>query len=405
MQDLIKPFRALHYNTQIISNLSKAVCPPYDVIDEKKKKKLTKQSPYNFCRITQTSSPDSYRQIAKHFDTWLKNKILVQDDVPAFYLFSEKFKFEGKNHRRIGFFCLLRVDKKGVIYPHEKTYHGPKKDRLNLLKEVKANLSPVFIIYPQRLPLLKAINAKFTKRKPFLSVTNFDSVESKIFKITDKKDIEKITNSINFQKFIIADGHHRFSVAQKYASLYKGKFKDINYTFAYLTDSSSGILVLPTHRVIKTGKTFPEVKKELEKYFTIKKTTKRSLEKRLSRQGVFCFGLYHKKTFYFFQLKSSAALDKIFKTKKSRFYRRFDAFILHNFVLKKLKLNKEKIQYTHSIKEIENMASQNTLSFLIRPTPLKDIAQAAKRGYLLPQKTTYFYPKLPSGLILRKFEK
>ena len=175
MSATLKAFSALHYNTEKIKNLSLVVSPPYDVISKKELKTLRKKSPYNFSRVLLASN-NRYKEIGDKFRKWIKDGILVKEKTPALYLYQQNFAIEGKNYKRFGILGLLRMDKKGVVFPHEYTLKAPKKDRSRVIKEVKANLSPIFVIAPKPLKILNSLCHRHLKLKPLLQFKDGEGI-------------------------------------------------------------------------------------------------------------------------------------------------------------------------------------------------------------------------------------
>lgn len=413
MSCLIKPFSATYYNPASAADLSPLVCPPYDVIDKEELVSLKKKSPYNFSRILLAQDND-YKKIGDRFKKWIQKGIFVKDKQENLYLYEQKFNYQGEHYARFGIIALLRMDKKGVVFPHEYTLSKPKKDRKRIIEKVKANLSPIFVITTSALNTLAQIHKSCKKTQPFFQFKDSRGDDNLVWKIGNKEDIKKIVQELNKCQLIIADGHHRFEVAHDYAKKNKKKFKDLNYILAYITDAQKSLLLLPTHRII-TAEVLGCLEK-LGKYFYITKVSQKLLEEKLKKnKGKFCFGIYQNK-FFFLRLKNSLVLDKIVKrftclggfsslnNRDYEIYKHLDVYLLHKIVFPMIGM-KEQIVYTHSIDEAKRKVSNNGIAFILKPPTLKTVFAIANKGYRLPQKSTYFYPKVPSGIVIRKFEK
>ncbi|MFH1767885.1 MAG: DUF1015 domain-containing protein [Candidatus Omnitrophota bacterium] len=400
---LIKPFQALYYSPERIKDFSKVVCPPYDVMDDKEKAKFKRRSPYNFCNILTTDRNNNYRKLKSKFLRWVKDGILIQDEAPCLYLYQQKFKAALKTYVRTGILCLLRIDKDGLVYPHEHTFGAPKRDRYYILKELKANLSPIFVIYPNRLPLLRFLSSRYHEKSFFMRFDDSSGVRNKVWRISDFNIIKKVQKSLAKEKLFIADGHHRFEVARKYFEKRGGKLKNANYILAYFTDATNGLLILPTHRIVKTNHTAEAVLKKLSCRFDILGVNKRRFSGIFAggRKDKAVFGLYAKDNYYLFYLKKSVVLDRIFK-KEEAVYKDLDVSILHKLALSLL--GESDISYTHSLDEAVKGAKGERVAFILRPTPLETVFTMAKKGYRFPQKSTYFYPKLLSGIVIRRLQ-
>ncbi len=399
---LIEPFRGIYYNSYYIKDLAKVVCPPYDVMDKKEENFFRRISPYNFCNILKKDNTSTYAHLKHTFRKWLEEKILIQDKKPYFYLYEQTFKLNNKKKRRVGLLGLLRIDKEKVIFPHEYTFSSPKKDRYYIIKEFNANLSPIFVIVPNKISVLNKIYKKYQKKRPFINFLDLAMVKNKVWRIENKKSIDEIRRAFLNRKVFIADGHHRFEVACKYFRETKGKLKGANYILTYFTDTSNGLTILPTHRIVKLVTSFNDSIDKFKKYFNIISVTQKYLREKINQpvsKEIF-FGMYYNNQCYILKLKSKILLDKIFK--KDIVYRNLDVYILHRLVLKFL--NNGKIKYTHSLDEAMKLSNKKYISFILKPTSLRYVFEIAKKGYRLPHKSTYFYPKLLSGILMRRFE-
>lgn len=398
MADIIKPFRATYYNPAIFKNLSSVACPPYDVISKKQLSVLRRKSPYNFSNILLATN-NNYKEISERLYKWLSEQVLVDDTSECIYLYEQKFNIQGKKYKRFGFLSLLKMDGKRAIFPHEYTLKAPKEDRKRILEEVKANLSPVFIMASKPLKYFHSVYNYYCSKKPFTRFKDLDGNDNYVWKIDDKDKIKKILCEINKNKLVIADGHHRFEVAYEYYKKNKNHFENLNYIMAYITDVQDGLIVLPTHRIVLI-KAIAAAFLKLTQYFDIKEVKNRdSLELRLKAEKNFSFGIYTHGKFYFLKLRDESILDKLFK---GSVYRKLDTYLLHQFVFPMFEIEGQ-IEYTHDIKEVGKMAGKDKTAFILKPASLDEVFSIANKGYRLPQKSTYFYPKVYSGIAIRRF--
>lgn len=396
MSLVVKPFKATYYNPSFIKNYSSVICPPYDVISKEQLALLRKKSPYNFSKVL-IADNNNYQGSGNLLRQWLSSKILIEDKKDCLYLYEQKFNIDGKNFNRFGIVSLLKMDK-GGIFPHEHTLKAPKEDRKKIIKTTKANLSPIFVIAAKSLKSFKRIHRLYSRRKPFLRFKDDDGNDNIIWQIDDKKDINLICSQISKCKLVIADGHHRFEISYDYFRKNKDRFKDLNYILAYITDCQKGLSILPTHRIIKIHDKDNDFFRKLEKYFNITEVTQNSLSKKLKYARRFCMGIYRKEKFYFLKLKSSAILDKI----PNRLYRELDTYVFHKLVLPLFTIDEE-FEYSHNIKTAKKIAGKGKTAFIMRKVPLKVVLTMSSKGFRLPQKSTYFYPKVLSGGIIRRF--
>jgi len=395
MKSTIKPFIATHYNLNFIKDFSKVVCPPYDIISKEDFLNFQKKSEYNFCNILLSLDGD-YKKIGIKFKEWLDKKILIDDDTESLYLYEQKFSFNSKKITRFGIISLLRMDRKNLIMPHEHTLRSPKEDRKKIIEEVNANLSPIFMISFKKIKSLRRIYFKYSKKKPFLNLVDYENNLNRLWKISNKKDIECIVNELENRKLLIADGHHRFEVAYEFYKKNKNKFKNLNYILSYITDLQKGLLVLPIHRIVSVDldENFFE---KLKKYFYIDKISKKDLFLRLKERKRFCCGLYKSSNFYFLKLKENKlGLDKR--------YNGLDSYTLEK-ILKDFFRDRNRITYSHNLEEAINLTLNDKALFILRQPDLSVIFKIVEKKLKLPQKSTFFYPKVLSGLVLRRFQK
>ena len=393
----VKPFRATYYNPLIVRDHSLAICPPYDVISKGELKLLRKKSPYNFAHAL-IADNSNYRASGTILNKWVKEGILIEDEKECLYLYEQKYSVEGVSSIRYGILSLLRMDKKS-IFPHEHTLSAPKKDRKKMIEATKANLSPVFIIAAKKMEIFGAIYKSYARKKPFFKFKDADNNMNRIWKISDQKQIAKLTGAINKCKLVIADGHHRFEISYDYFKKNQKRFKDLNYILAYVIDCQKGLNVLPTHRVVTIQEKDDIFFSKLDKYFKITEVKPVSLKKRLKSQSAFCLGICKNNKCYFLSLKSPDILDRI----PDKLYRELDTYLLRELILPLFKV-KGDVEYTHSLKEAKNMASKNKTAFILRPVSLDTIFKLSSKGLRMPQKSTYFYPKVMSGVAIRRFK-
>jgi uncharacterized protein (DUF1015 family) len=400
MPHTIKAFRATYYNPSIFKNLSRVTCPPYDVINKRQEFSLRRKSPYNFCNVL-LSEGGNYKKLGRRFRQWFNQKILIKDNKESLYLYEQKFKIEGKKYLRFGALALLKMNGKKAIYPHEHTLKAPKEDRKKIIREVQANLSPIFVIASGRLKVLRRLHQSYRRKKPFAVFKDSDGNANRVWKIEDKITIQQLCREFDKHKLTIADGHHRFEVSYGYYLKNKARFKDLGHILAYVTDAQKGLVILPTHRIVSFKENLSLLDNKIGQYFKKEEVKEQELKRKLKNTKEFCFGLYCNGKFYFIKLKNKLILDRIFK---GSIYKNLDTYILHQLVLPLFNIGGN-IQYTHDIAEARKLAIKDKAAFILRPTELEAVFKIANQGYRLPQKSTYFYPKVLSGIVVRTFDK
>jgi len=417
----IKPFRAFFYNQQKVKDLSKVVCPPYDVISPKQQDAYYKQSDYNFIRalLSKEKNPDNatdnkYTRAQEVFEKWIRDQILIQDEKPCIYFYMQKYRVMGVKYKRMGFISLMKLqDPKGSkVYPHERTHARAKEDRLKLWDMLSANLSSIFVCYSDKQKkVTKIFTDHVLPQKPLIDIIDSEGVEHTVWRLADPKLIKEISQSLQDQQLFIADGHHRYEVARELSRIKRGMKKkgggsSYDYLMTYFTDMDSRELrIFPIHRVIKKLSAKLDF---LEECFRIDKVkSKESLTVLLAKAGKneYAFGLYTPAGLRLLRLKNKMLIDK-HVTEGSKAFRHLDATILKNFILDKVSVVSEDIFYTKDVGEAIEMVDKKkaAASFIMNPVGIQQLREIALNGERMPPKTTYFYPKVLSGLTIYKME-
>lgn len=422
----IEPFRAVIYNPGEIRSLSSVVCPPYDVISSEQQQYYHDLHPYNFIHILLSQDipgEDKYRRAAQIFKDWQKDKILIPDRNPAIYFYSQQYTLKGEKRTRLGFIARLYLeDKASTIYTHEHTRLEPKEDRLRLLKAVKANLSPIFVIFPDKKRLIRQIYQKYIQEKrPFVDMVNDDKVSHKLWRLDYQPLLNKLQADMQNENIFIADGHHRYEVARAYRDEMQKKLATplpeagFNYTLAYFTNTdSTGLTILPVHRLVKLAlrpdigrfilslKDFfdvEEVKDKIRFFFLMEK----------GGRGEHVLGMYHGRKYRLLRLKNIKILDRVINDKPLE-SRSLDVSILNYIVLKKILgvdlEDKDTLIFSPYANELIEKADndESRIVFFLNPVKVQQMISLALTGQNMPAKSTYFYPKVLSGLVINKLE-
>jgi uncharacterized protein (DUF1015 family) len=426
-----KAFKAVVYNPQATGDFKQVVCPPYDVISSQAQDILHERSLHNFIHILLAKdSPldDKYRRAGATFRSWLKEKVLIQDGQPAVYFYSQQYVIRGEKKRRLGFISLLKLgDEKGcTVFGHENTHQAAKLDRFKLVKQVKANLSPIFIIFLDKKRIIQRIFQRYIlAQKPFIEVMDDEKTLHKLWRLHDPAALKVIESSTNNENMFIADGHHRYEVSCAYRDLLREKLgaqftgeEDFNFCLAYFTNTDCrGLSILPIHRLLKldTRLDLNDFTVKAKEYFDIDQLKDRArffflMEKAGGAEHL--LGLYKDKKYFLLRLKNVKMLDKLIADKPKE-YRALDVAILNYLVLKnilKLDLNNLKaikLEYSPDPYELMNQVDSDPLNvaFFLNPVKIQQIINIASSGNKMPPKSTYFYPKVLSGLVVYKFEK
>ncbi|HNW39886.1 MAG TPA: DUF1015 domain-containing protein [Candidatus Omnitrophota bacterium] len=424
-----KAFKAVVYNPEKIRDFKQVICPPYDVISSQAQDILHERSLYNFIHILlakDSSADDKYRRAAMIFRDWLKEDVLIQDEQPAVYFYSQQYVIRGEKKTRLGFISLLRLgdEKSSAVFGHENTHNAAKLDRFKLVKQVKANLSPIFIIFLDKKRIIQRIFQKqIPALKPFIEVVDDEKTVHKLWRLTDPDLLKTIESSMNNENMFIADGHHRYEVSCAYRDLMREKLgsqftgdEDFNFCLAYFTNTDyRGLSILPIHRLLKldTRLNLDDFIVKAKEYFDVDQLKDRArffflMEKAGCTEHL--LGLYKDKKYFLLRLKNVKMLDKLIADKPKE-YRILDVAILNYLVLKSilnLDLNNlSTIKYSPDPYELMDEVDSDPLNvaFFLNPVKIQQIINIAVSGNKMPPKSTYFYPKVLSGLVVNKFEK
>ncbi len=418
----IKPFKAVHYNPEKIKDLVEVTCPPYDVISPEQQNAYHKRNPYNFIRISlgKDSPKDNeienkYTRAKMIYEEWLKEGILIEDQKLCIYYCKQEYSVLGEKHSRLGFISLMRLQDEGdtSIYPHENTQSKAKEDRYRLWSLLKTNLSPIFVCFSDTDKRVEKIfNTKVSLTKPFIDLVGDDNVRHTLWRLDDPFLINQIAESLADQELFIADGHHRYEVALEYRnfrlqqqSKSNGQ-EPFNYVMTYFTNiDSRNLEIFPMHRIVKK---FPSRLDFLEEFFRIDKIkTKEDLSILLAKAGKneHAFGIYSREGIRLLRLKNKSIIDQQIQ-EGSPEYRRLDATILKCLVFDRVGVKLDDIFYTKDINQAIAMVDEKEadVSFTMNPVTIQQLKAIALNGERMPPKTTYFYPKILSGLTIYKME-
>ncbi|WP_422926973.1 DUF1015 domain-containing protein [Singulisphaera sp. PoT] len=425
----IRPFRGVRYDVTKVGDLSDVVAPPYDVIDATLQDKLYAASPYNVIRLElnkeePADSPEQnrYTRAARFLKEWTREGTLRPDDHPALYLYHQTYEVEGQVHTRKGFIARVRLESfgQGKIYPHEQTLSGPKADRLALFNATKYNLSPIFGLYPDATnEVLNAVEAGLKDRTP-LEATDHLGVTNRLWPILDQQTHTLVQGLMASKPIFIADGHHRYETGVKFrddltaSGEINGPEDPANFCMMMLVGMSDpGLLILPTHRLVSglPGLTSETLIERLAPEFEVKVVGEGDAGCRAAweeiatggAQDVLGFGTVADNTWIIARLRSDATMDKL-TPDHSPDWRSLGVSILHELTLKHLlgSVGQASCRYVHLIDEVltDVAAKGCDLACLVPPAGMEHVEDIASNLEKMPPKSTYFYPKLLSGLVL-----
>lgn len=441
----VKPLNAIVYNQEKV-NISDVIAPPYDVISDSYRKELYERSPYNIVKLIlakgskDLSDPNNcYDEARKNFLQWLDEKILINIYHPCILYVLQKYTTgDGRNIVRKGFIAKNRIEDFSTkkILPHEFTMGGPKEDRLNLTKKCEVNFSQIFMVYsdPQK-QIEKAVDSIITSEKPFIDVVDDNGVQNIVYKIEDEKTLSLIENVMKDKTLLIADGHHRYETAMNYRNFVLQNSQPItlspdnpiNYVMSYFTNlDDENLLVFPTHRIITRWIEPYVLLEKVKKYFDIEEfefngQNKNEIKAKFlhaieeANQKQISMGLYMKNVNKFYLLKLRENVDSILdEFSVPDVLKKLDLTVLHKVLItKEFGYSEEEQMAQDGIKYIKQESEAFDLidlgkaeaSFIMPYPKIKDIKEISEAGYRMPQKSTYFYPKLLSGIAINPLQK
>ncbi len=423
----IKPFCALRYDLSKAGAIEELTCPPYDIISEEERKAFLERNPYNVIRLELPRGEDPYREAGNTLEQWLSQGILKRDMDEGVYLYEEEFLSavdRGEKKSLLGLICLVRVEdfSAGVVLPHEETLSKAKEDRFNLMKATSCNFSQIYSLYQDEEHVTK-------KRLQNLSRTcspryEFSDglVTHRLWVVNDPVAIEALRNDFAGRRLYIADGHHRYETAIRYRDWNRDEGRYLpgaGYVMMMLCDmADEGLTVFPTHRLIKGIPSFEPEKllascREQFSFYTCE--TMEQAQEKLSgfyEEEKHAFAFYDGESFTVLVLKDVSVMDQLLP-EKSPDSRRLDVAILHSLILERLlgidkenMANQKNLTYTRSSEEAKRSvdSGESQCCFLLNPTRVEEIGRVAANGEKMPQKSTYFYPKLITGLVMNQME-
>ena len=387
----IRPFKAYRYALPA-KDLRGAVCPPYDIIGPELAGKLRKTPECAIhIELPQGGETEKYGNAKKTWNSWKVRGIVRKDPAPAFYVYEQVFKVKGKRFSRTGFFCELKVEEpgKGTVLRHELTLAGPKLDRLNLIRAMRVNTSPIFGLLADPKKSLRGALAKARRQRPLANIKDSEGVAHRLWDCKDAGAIDTIRQAARDNPVLIADGHHRYETSWNYFSeMRKSEGSDgpsSRLLFFICPLEDPGLVVFPTHRVLKAMTLDDVMKKALntEDVFQVRKEKKPAVPK-----APF-FAVTDGKRTFSLRLKNGDGDPALFH--------------LHSFLLPEMK--KEDFIYTHDDKEALALAKRTgKAAILVPPVSVAEMNRVVRAGRLMPQKSTYFYPKIITGLVFRALD-
>jgi len=437
----VRPFRGVHYNQRLVNDLSAVICPPYDIITPQMQDELYRRSEYNFVRVElnrelpqDTAKDNRYTRSAAALEQWLEQGILKVDEAPAIYLHDHYFTHQGREYRRRGIIACVRLEEwdKLVIRPHESMLSKPKSDRLSLLWACQANTSPILALFDDPGQEVSSLLAVQESNKPIISLSSVTGEGHKVWAITQPEVIGQIHNRLAHQPLYIADGHHRYESALIYLRERRAQASstsgDEAYSFVMMTlvdFSDPGLIILPPHRLVRgiSRATLSGLMAQLKAFFEVEELPMSTPDVwqrvdnllagmepgDVKQVGLVVFGLVAERLLVL-RLRDFTATSQMMPYFCGELYKSLDVSIVDHIILENLlgiSEDREEAVLAYSydrLDAVDRVLNQEyQLAFLLNPIEPGLVKAIADAGDRMPRKSTYFYPKLPAGLVLNRW--
>ena len=436
----VAPFRGLHYNPEKIARLEDVVTPPYDVIPPLEREAFAARHPYNMVHLIlpqprpgDDQFQNRYTRAAALFRVWQRQEILVRDPDPAFYYWETDFQIEGKTHTRTGFAALVRLEPLtgGVIRPHEQTFSAAKADRLELLKNAQANFSPIFSLFPDPHHRILEALRRGGPREPLMDFKDVGGYVQRLFRVTAPETLQEVHRAMAEMPLFIADGHHRYETSLNYQKFLKKRYPQasasapFNYTLMYLANIfDPDLVILMAHRLL-TG---PRVKhleeqgflEKLGEYFEVARLPfaeapegtgaawlQQSLMETAPQETAFILLGFGNQAW---RLKLRERVrQNLLARQMHPALAKLDVAVLNYLIFEKIlgidakaQDDHEACKYNSKMEEVISAVKggEASLAFILNPTRIQQVQEVASAGLIMPRKSTYFYPKVMTGLVL-----
>jgi uncharacterized protein (DUF1015 family) len=422
----IRAFPGVSYNMGAIKSLSDVVTPPYDVISPEQKKAYLEKSSYNVVRLILPDGEKPYEHAAQLFEDWLKTQILVQDPEPSLYGYQQTFvSADGEEKSRKGFISRIRLEDfdRGIVLPHESTLAAPKQDRLDLLRACKANFSPIFSLYSDPEMRVNSLLDSATQTPPRARVTDEGGAVHSLWRIHEPALIDSICSQMKSHWVLIADGHHRYESCLAYRDEMKRQNPDpeapFHFTLMFFANlHDPGVEILPYNRGILNLPSFDPaaIRKKASAFFDIVEfkdvnAAAAVLKERGQKTTAFVTQFAGTPGAFLMVLKPETDLRPFYPANASSAVQRLDVNILHKIFLENvLSISQTDIHQQKYLKYYKNQNDERRdfesgalqIAFFMNPTPVQQVVDVSRGGEKMPQKSTFFYPKLLTGLVINR---
>lgn len=417
----IRPFRALRYDSSL--DLSEIVCPPFDTISREQQRDLYERSPYNAVRIelAEESGPGRYENSGATVRQWMADEVLRRDEKPAFYVHRQTFRHGGREYTRTMLFARVRVEPSsaGTVLPHEQTFGGPKEDRLQLMRATHLNPSPVFMFYRDEGGRVRGLLEAGAGQRAVADFVSPDEQRQSLSRLDDAEAVAELAAAFAEKTLYIADGHHRFETALAYrdeakaaADGWTGEEPENFAMVALVAQDDPGMLTLPTHRLTNAETPLAEALGRFEELFEVAPFEGTAGEL-AAKADASSFGLVNEDGLRLLTVKDPPALDALMPQERSAEWRALNYAIANHVILRRcLGLTEHEMKdysrfwFTEDAQEAASQVQRGkaTYAVLMAPLPVAAVLSLADAGELMPQKSTYFWPKAPTGVLFNLLE-
>ena len=414
----VQPLRALRYEPQVAGPLADLIAPPYDVIDPEQRARLAARSAHNVVHVDLPQGDDAYATAAEVFATWQREGAVVREEEPALWALTQDYHAPGGGRRtRRGFLCRIRVEDYGAgrIRPHERTHPGPREDRLRLTRATRANLSPIFALHSDPEQVAWTALEPHVASQPSGEATDDDGTAHRLWRVGEPEVIAEVQAALGAAELLIADGHHRYETARVYADEVGGEGPHRFVLACLVALEDPGLAVFATHRLVRglTPDQQEGLADAIRRHFDIEPVDRADLEPR--GDGPLALGYIdsHFRRPFRLTLRDQQEADAALPG-RSEAYRHLDTAVLEALLLKgALTMTDDDIShlrglgYARDAEEALRLVDDGTYdaAFFMRATPVDQVRQVAAAGESMPPKSTFFYPKLATGLLFNPLAK
>ena len=433
----VGPFKAFRFDAGVVGNVGNCIAPPYDVIEDDQREQLYKKSRHNLVRIikgktmaSDNGQDNQYTRAAEYLASWIKEGVLKQDLAETIYAYVQDFVVAGTAYHRRSFIALAKLEDFGdIVKPHEQVLHKPMADRLNLKRATSADFGLVFMLYDDEKKLADGIIEQAARREPLLDFMDEQDVRHRIFAIANEQNIEQIVKMMSDKSCIIADGHHRYTTGLTYSEE-SGNPAAKYQMLAFANIHQDGLVVLATHRLVGNLENF-SMKKLIESLGEKFRITKFEFSSAQTKDGTeqkmlelmhaehdkdeSAFGIYGAdNAFYVAVLKDKRTMDSIVPD-MSPAWKTLDVSVLHKLILEELLgIGQERLAEGENLQYVKDTpnaiadsigrvdAGRKQAAFFMNPVKMQQLKMVTQAGERMPQKSTYFYPKVYTGLTINK---